>query len=109
MRRTGLPTRFHENQLRRAEPASRIGGVVLWLALVGIHAADAACVGEYVGNRREFVGAPPDLVFTAGVKATQYVPHVYVNFKDENVSTKATDCGASAYSKVPGVTVQDTY
>jgi hypothetical protein len=89
-------------------PEFRIRWVVLWLAFFATQAADAACVGDY-GNRREFVGAPPDLFFNAGVKATQYIPHVYVNFKDKNESGKTTDCGASAYSKVPGVTVQDTY
>ena len=89
-----------------AETGFGIGLVMLLLALFVVQAADAACVG-LPGNRREFVGAPPDLFFKAGVKATLYTHHVYVNFKQGNEST--TDCGASAYSNVTGVTVQATY
>jgi hypothetical protein len=92
----------------RVDGLITLGLVVLWLAFFVVQAADAACVGK-PGNRREFVGAPPDLFFTAGVKATLYIPQVYVNFKDLNESGDTTDCGANAYSKVTGVTVQDTY
>jgi hypothetical protein len=104
----GLPTRLEEDHQRPAETGSGIGLVVLLLALFVVQAADAACV-DFLGNRREFVGAPPDLFFTAGVKATLYIPQVYVNFKDGNESGVTTDCGAGAYSSVTGVTVQATY
>jgi hypothetical protein len=100
-------TREKDGQ-RLCEIGTGIGWVVLWLALFAVQTADAACVAK-PGNRREFVGAPPDLFFTAGVKATQYIPQVYVNFKDGNETGITTDCGAAAYSKVTGVTVQDTY
>ena len=96
------------NQNRQRSTGSRIGLVMLLLLLFVAQTADAACVA-FLGNRREFVGAPSDLFFTAGEKAIRYIPQVYVNFRDANQSWVTTDCGASAYSNITGITVQATY
>ena len=66
--------------------------------------AEANCDGDHVF--RSFIGQPPDLVFTAGQPATQYVPQVWAIWSSP---VGASDCGASAQSTVPGITVQRTY
>ena len=96
-------------QNRQRPTGSRIGLVMLLLLLLVAQTADAACVA-FLGNRREFVGAPSDLFFAARGKAILCVPQVYINFKDANQSGLTTDCGASArISNITGITVQATY
>ena len=73
---------------------------------VSTSSVHAACVTN-PGNHRAFVGHPPDLFFTAGVRSTQYIPHVYVSFNDGE--GPQGDCGVSAISSITAIKVRGTY
>ncbi len=61
----------------------------------------ANCPG---GTQRFLVSQPPEVVFTAGVAETKYVPVIWLSMFGDD-----TDCGAMAYTALPGITIQKNY
>jgi hypothetical protein len=82
----------------------RIGLLVciLMTALGSLRSTARAACPE---SRRYLVSQPPEVIFTAGVPETKYVPVIWLNVYAANNA----DCGAMASTTLSGITMQKNY
>jgi len=92
-----------------------IARVILPLAVLATLAgtagnAEAVCQNSGTDSyRRLLVGQQPDLFFTAGTPSSQDIPVAFVTYSAVGIPIQYNDCGATAVSSIPGVSVEGTY